>query len=154
MRCGARICLSRAREARAEPWATCADEAAEPPSHPATAQETHPQGPYNVRVALHTAGPGAVALTAAFDKPGKYDVMLPVPTQRGHGSILLTMTDASGMRFSDEFTVTFHTRAHRLLKWVVLLPFSVAVAVVLAGNAPNSQAQAALLPGGGGSHAD
>ena len=71
MRCGARICLSRAREARAEPWATCADEAAEPPSHPATAQETHPQGPYNVRVALHTAGPGAVALTAAFDSTSK-----------------------------------------------------------------------------------
>ena len=55
-------------------------------------------------------------------------------------------------------SVSFHTRAHRLYKWVVLLPFTVAVALLLAGSAPN--VETAVLPGGGlpsargGAHAD
>ena len=122
------------------------------------APESAPQGPYRVRAALHTAGPGAVALTATFDAPGKYVVMLPMPKERGHGAIVLQMTDVRGLIFTDSFSVSFHTRAHRLYKWVVLLPLTVAVALLLAGSAPN--VEKAVLPGGGlpsargGAHAD
>lgn len=44
---------------------------------------------------------------------------------------MVEMTDKHGFHFSDEFSLTFHMRYYRLLKWLVVLPMMAMAAVII-----------------------
>ena len=82
-------------------------------------------GPYVVTVTLN-------ALDVNFvEKASKYyeDVMeidqitLRVPKVKSRGEIFIEMKDGSGVVATDSYSVSFHERHYRILKWIVALPF-------------------------------
>jgi len=82
-------------------------------------------GPYVVTVTLN-------ALDVNFmEKASKYyeDVMeidqiiLRVPKVKSRGEIFIEMKDGSGVVATDTYSVSFHERHYRILKWIVALPF-------------------------------
>jgi hypothetical protein len=83
-------------------------------------------GPYVVTVTLN-----AIDVQHAV-KSSKYyeDVMtsvdqitLQVPRQKSRGEVIIEMKDGSGVIAMDQYSVSFHERHYRIIKWIVALPF-------------------------------
>lgn len=79
-------------------------------------------------VTMHMSGHKAHA-SAEYSGPGTYALLLPCPLSRMHATITVEMVDARHMSFVDSYSVSFHMDVHRMLKWLLVLPF---VAMALA----------------------
>ena len=79
-------------------------------------------GPYKVTVTVTSPGFSAVA-TASYDKPGKYRLSAEIPNKRARGRVTVKVSDASALYVEDGYSVSFHMRYYRVLKWVLVLPF-------------------------------
>ena len=66
-----------------------------------------------------------------YKQPGRYRLSVPCPRTRSLASVRLEMTDEHSMTYSDEFSVSFHIHFHRLLKWMVALPFAAMATVAI-----------------------
>ena len=71
-----------------------------------------------------------------------YAMQVPCPRTRSTATVHIEMVDSNQMVFTDSFALSFHFQFHRLLKWLLVLPF-VACAVAVA-SLPIEQAAAAL----------
>ena len=65
-----------------------------------------------------------VGMSDTYDAPGTYTLTIPCPRARVSGSVYIEMVDEAGVVYHDEFAVSFHVGFHRLLKWVLALPFT------------------------------
>lgn len=79
--------------------------------------------PYKVTASLMTPHGAAQRASGTFERPGTYSLSLPVPARRATGAVVLDMEDARRVRGQDEFAVSFHMGYHKLLKWLLVLPF-------------------------------
>ena len=124
--------VDRRAQARASP----PGEAAEAGDAPATSAPAA----YNVTVRLVGVGVEemkggerpVIGVADSFTRPGVYTVEIPCPKTRTTAGVRLEMTAPGGLRFEDNFSVSFHVHYYRLLKWMVALPFTFMVAAVLA----------------------
>ncbi|KAG0468105.1 hypothetical protein HPP92_017433 [Vanilla planifolia] len=84
------------------------------------------QGPYNVTLNLlvpgNYQGERRIVVSHAYTQPGKQRVRLPTVPVRTTGTVVVEMVDRNGLRFFDEFSLTFHMHYYKLLKWLLLLP--------------------------------
>ena len=83
-----------------------------------------------------------IGISTKYQEPGVYTVELPCPRTRSTATVHLEMVDSNQMVFTDSFALSFHYQFHRLLKWLLVLPF-VACAIAVAAL-PIEQAVAAL----------
>ena len=90
-------------------------------------------GPYTVVVTLRVPGLEPEVTAAAYAAPGTYSLALPVPRTRGHGAVSVRMQDAYGLTSEDAYAVAFHVRYYRILKWLLVGPFT-AMAIALAAG--------------------
>lgn len=56
------------------------------------------------------------------------------------------MTDESKVLFTDSYSLSFHMHFYRLLKWMLLLPFTLMAAVILAMHPSAAAVRDAALP--------
>lgn len=104
-----------------------------------------PPGPYTVVITLRVPGLQPAVTAASYAAAGTYSLALPVPRTRGHGLVTVRMQDAFGLASEDAYSVAFHVRYYRILKWLLVLPFT-AMAVALASGL---EADAGLGTAGG-----
>lgn len=71
-----------------------------------------------------------------YNQPGRYSLSVPCPRTRSMASVRLEMTDEHSMIFADEFSVSFHIHFHRLLKWMVAVPFAAMATVAVLLTTP------------------
>ena len=71
-----------------------------------------------------------------------WSAQIPCPRTRSTATVHLEMVDSNQMVFTDSFALSFHFHFHRLLKWLLVLPF-VACAIAVAAL-PIEQAVAGL----------
>ncbi|KAG0582223.1 hypothetical protein KC19_3G044000 [Ceratodon purpureus] len=97
-------------------------------------------GSYNVTVTLlvpgNYQGPKRLVQNIIYTKPGAYQVKVPCVSVRTTGSVIVEMVDKNGLYFSDEFSLTFHMRYYRLLKWLICLPFLGMVSLLVLVHPP------------------
>jgi hypothetical protein len=105
-------------------------------------------GPYQVTVTLRVPGRAPEVTAATYGIPGTYTLALPVPRVRGAGTVTVQLQDAFGLVSTDSYAVTFHTRYARLLKWLLVAPFT-AMALALASGSMDAL-PAGLGAGGAG----
>jgi hypothetical protein len=79
-----------------------------------------------------------IGVADSLPAPGRHAVRLPAPRSRTTAVLSVELTDQHGLRYVDEFALSFHVHFHRLLKWMVALPLLGMAAALL------------LLTGGGG----
>jgi hypothetical protein len=106
-------------------------------------------GPYTVTVTLRVPGRAPAVTAATYGMPGTYTLALPVPRVRGAGTVTVQLQDAFGLVSADSYAVTFHTRYARLLKWLLVAPFT-AMALALAAGMDAAALPAGLGAGGAG----
>ena len=81
-------------------------------------------------------GPKRISRSEIYKKPGVYQMKVPCVSVRTTGSVLVEMVDKNGLYFSDEFSLTFHMRYYRLLKWLICLPFVGMVSLLILVHPP------------------
>lgn len=91
-------------------------------------------GAYRVVATLRVEGRTVSVTAGSYRAPGTYALQLPVPAHRGHGVVTVVVTDPHGLTAADSYGVAFHTRYQRLLKWLLVAPFT-AMALALAWTA-------------------
>ncbi len=69
-------------------------------------------------------------------------LQIPCPRTRSTATVHLEMVDSNEMVFTDSFALSFHFQFHRLLKWLLVLPFAACAIAVAA--LPIEQAVAGL----------
>jgi len=72
-----------------------------------------------------------ILLDKVYNSPGFYTETLPCPHQRISALIHVEMTNEHGQAFFDSYTVSFNLHFHKMLKWIVLVPFVAMVFVLL-----------------------
>ncbi|KAK9842754.1 hypothetical protein WJX74_001858 [Apatococcus lobatus] len=119
--------------------------------------ERNARGPYRVTATLqgisvselrNEAHP-VVGKANTYAQPGRYTLSVPCPRTRSTASVRLEMTDEHSMIFFDEFSVSFHIHFHRLLKWMVAVPFAAMATVAILLTTPIDVGLPTL---GGGNH--
>jgi len=90
-------------------------------------------GEYVVTTTLRVAGRAPVSRALRVAGAGSYALRLPAPPQRSRGVVRVEMVDPYGLRYADTFSLSFHMRYARLLKWLLVLPFTF-VALALGGG--------------------
>jgi len=106
-------------------------------------EPTSLRGPYTVSVTLQGVGveemnmgdQPVIGMVDVFAQPGTYELTIPCPRTRSTATISIEMTDESKVVFTDSYSLSFHMHFYRLMKWMVLLPFTMMAAVVLAMQA-------------------
>ena len=63
-------------------------------------------------------------VAATFETPGTYSLRVDVPNARGRGRVTVRVADATRLNAEDSYSVSFHMRYYRVLKWIVVLPFA------------------------------
>jgi outer membrane protein assembly factor BamB len=63
-----------------------------------------------------------IGVADALPFPGRHAVRVPTPRSRCTAVLAVELTDQFGLKYDDEFALSFHVHFHRLLKWVVALP--------------------------------
>ncbi len=101
-------------------------------------------GPYEVTVTLRVPGRPPSVTAATYRVPGTYSLTLPVPPVRARGAVTVQLRDAYGLLSADSYSVAFHARYYRLLKWLLVGPFTAMALAIAAGLGD------ALPPGGVG----
>ncbi|KAL3137120.1 hypothetical protein ABBQ32_006695 [Trebouxia sp. C0010 RCD-2024] len=97
------------------------------------------RGPYTVYLTLQgmtadVIGRGdapVIGMTDTYSVPGVYTLEVPCPTTRSTGTIHLEMWDEDKISFVHDFSLSFHMSYAKLLKWLVVLPFTVMAAFVI-----------------------
>ncbi len=105
-----------------------------------------PAGAYAVTVTLRVPGRAPEVTAASYNVPGTYTLALPVPRTRGTGAVTVQLRDAYGLVSEDSYSVAFHVRYYRILKWLLVAPFT---AMALALAAGLQDAGGVALGGGG-----
>ncbi len=90
-------------------------------------------GAYTVVITLRVPGLEPEVTAASYAAAGTYSLALPVPRTRGHGLVTVRMQDAYGLASEDSYAVAFHVRYYRILKWLLVGPFT-AMALALAAG--------------------
>lgn len=72
-----------------------------------------------------------IGMTDTYSVPGVYTLEVPCPTTRSTGTIHLEMWDEDKISFVHDFSLSFHMSYAKLLKWLVVLPFTVMAAFVI-----------------------
>jgi hypothetical protein len=72
-----------------------------------------------------------IGVADALPFPGRHAVRVPTPRSRCTAVIAVEYTDQFGLKYDDEFALSFHVHFHRLLKWMVALPLLAMSAAVL-----------------------
>ena len=86
--------------------------------------------PYFVTVTL--TAPGFVSVkNNTYASPGSYSLRLDTPRTRVRGRVAIHVADAHSIFAQDAYSVSFHARGHRALKWILALPFAAATASIL-----------------------
>ena len=80
-----------------------------------------------------------IGMRDTYTSPGVYTLEVPCPTTRSTGTIRLEMWDEDKVSFVHEFSLSFHMQYANLLKWLVVLPFTLMAAVVI--NVLNNRGQ-------------
>ena len=89
-----------------------------------------PHGPYKVTVTVTSPGFSAVA-RGSYDNPGAYKLSAKIPNRRARGRVTVKVSDASALYVEDSYSVSFHMRYYRVLKWVLVLPFIAATTALM-----------------------
>ena len=89
-----------------------------------------PHGPYKVTVTVTSPGFSAVA-RGSYDNPGAYKLSAKIPNWRARGRVTVKVSDASALYVEDSYSVSFHMRYYRVLKWVLVLPFIAATTALM-----------------------
>ena len=100
---------------------------------------------YNVTIVIN----GVSVFRATYSSPGSYTAHLQVPANRSSATITLWMENEAHQVFTDFFSVSFNVKFHRLLKYVLLLPFALMV-LLIAWSESVANAAASLPLGGHG----
>eukprot|EP00884_Botryococcus_braunii_P005749 jgi/Botrbrau1/15175/Bobra.0149s0040.1 len=103
-------------------------------------QRNATHGPYTVFVTLQGVGlkemnsgdQPVIGMTDTFKEPGTYTIEIPCPRTRSTATVHLEMLDPNQLRWTDDFSISFHVHFHRLLKWLVAVPLTLCAAAVLA----------------------
>jgi len=116
------------------------------PSADAAGEPESMRGPYQVVVTLQGVGVDemnmgdqpVIGMMDTFAKPGTYQIEIPCPRTRSTATVHIEMKDENQIMFTDDFSLSFHIHFYRLLKWLLLLPFTMMAAVVLAMKLPSA----------------
>ena len=87
-----------------------------------------------------------IGMTDTYTVPGVYTLEVPCPTTRSTGTIHLEMWDEDKVSFVHDFSLSFHMNYAKLLKWLVVLPFSMMAAVVINVLSSRDLLSSASLP--------
>lgn len=87
-----------------------------------------------------------IGMTDTYSVPGVYTLEVPCPTTRSTGTIHLEMWDEDKVSFVHDFSLSFHMNYAKLLKWLVVLPFTVMAAVVVNVLSSRDLLSSASLP--------
>eukprot|EP01026_Neomeris_dumetosa_P062169 TRINITY_DN5875_c0_g1_i5.p2 TRINITY_DN5875_c0_g1~~TRINITY_DN5875_c0_g1_i5.p2 ORF type:complete len:341 (+),score=48.23 TRINITY_DN5875_c0_g1_i5:216-1238(+) len=95
-------------------------------------------GPYNVKIMLQGVGvedmnqgeKPVIGMSESYSEAGSYMLEIPCPRSRVTATIHIEMKDELGFVFEDDYSLSFHMHFHRLLKWLIVLPFSFMVGVI------------------------
>lgn len=71
-----------------------------------------------------------IGMTDTYALPGVYTLEVPCPTTRSTGTVHLEMWDEDRVAFVHDVSLSFHMNYAKLLKWLVVLPFTVMSLVV------------------------
>lgn len=82
---------------------------------------------YRVKISI---GNDVVLLDEVFLFAGKYVKLLPVPKERMFGTVVVEMTNERGQVYTDSFAVSFNMEFLKIVKWMIIGPFLLAVAVL------------------------
>ncbi|KAK9842442.1 hypothetical protein WJX81_000368 [Elliptochloris bilobata] len=118
-----------------------------PPLPPAVPGGNDSRGPYHVAVMLQGVGERemnageapVIGMTDTYYAPGTYQLDLPCPRTRTTSTVHLRMRDGQGQVFEDAFALSFHLHYHRLLKWLVAVPFMACAVALLAAGAEEAR---------------
>jgi len=117
------------------------DEEAEDEAREDAEQDQPPNSPSNKRIHLYLDGEKLEDLLAPGTN-GRHIVHIPSPTVPGHHRISIKTIDRYGWQQEDSTTISVNTRAYRLLKWALSLPFLVAGGVALLLGESNASMRA------------
>ena len=109
---------------------------------------TSKNGPYVATVTVTAPGGFARSANATFATPGEYALTLEIPNRRVRGRVTVRVADARAIFAEDAYGVSFHARFYRVLKWVLVLPFTAACAVVLRVAAEGAELPTTRARGG------
>lgn len=84
---------------------------------------------YTIRITI--GGTYELLKEKIYDKPGRYVVIVPTPSKRFHGKVIVSMVNEHGVRFEDEFTLGFNIAFLNLFKWMIVLPFMLCAGLLL-----------------------
>lgn len=89
-----------------------------------------PHGPYKVTVTVTSPG-FSTQVTGTYDAPGIHKLSTTIPNWRARGRVTIRVSDASAIFVEDSYSVSFHMRYYRVLKWVLVLPFIAATTALM-----------------------
>eukprot|EP01025_Chloroclados_australasicus_P065169 TRINITY_DN8844_c1_g1_i8.p1 TRINITY_DN8844_c1_g1~~TRINITY_DN8844_c1_g1_i8.p1 ORF type:complete len:626 (-),score=88.92 TRINITY_DN8844_c1_g1_i8:375-2252(-) len=95
-------------------------------------------GPYTVKVMLQGVGieemnmgnKPVIGMSESYSEAGSYMLEIPCPRSRVTATVHIEMRDELGTTFQDDYSVSFHIHFHRLLKWLIILPFTFMVGAI------------------------
>ena len=59
-----------------------------------------------------------------FEEPGDYALSTEIPNWRARGRVTVRVSDGSKIFVEDVYSVSFHMRMYRALKWILVVPFT------------------------------
>ena len=87
-------------------------------------------GPYDVQVTV-TAPGFARSVSGTFEEPGDYALSTEIPNWRARGRVTVRVSDRSKIFAEDAYSVSFHMRFYRALKWILVVPFTLMAAALI-----------------------
>ena len=87
-----------------------------------------------------------IGMTDTYTLPGVYTLEVPCPATKSTGTIHIEMWDEDKVSFVHDFSLSFHMNYAKLLKWLVVLPFTMMAAVVINVLSSRDLLSSASLP--------
>ena len=87
-----------------------------------------------------------IGMTDTYTLPGVYTLEVPCPTTRSTGTIHLELWDEDKVSFVHDFSLSFHMNYAKLLKWLVVLPFTIMAMVIVNVLSSRDQWSSISLP--------
>ncbi|GMH39270.1 hypothetical protein BSKO_07168 [Bryopsis sp. KO-2023] len=105
-------------------------------------RSTTSHGPYNVTVLLKNVGvkemnagdAPVIGVMETYDLPGTYTVTIPCPRSRSTALVRLELKDKNKIVYVDEFSLSFHMHWYKLIKWLIVMPFTAMALVVFSAK--------------------
>ena len=87
-----------------------------------------------------------IGMTDTYTLPGVYTLEVPCPTTRSTGTIHLELWDEDKVSFVHDFSLSFHINYAKLMKLLVVLPFTIMAVVIINVLSNRDQWSAISLP--------